>query len=277
MADDTTGVVIEDAQPGFTPEPVPDSLADVELNGLNSADESTDSEQVEDEQVEPKEESADESDTSETDSKPADQEEAEDTTDDGQQAPKQPDQQEIAAQRFQQRRQQRDYIGEQRQQIRQYQEQNDMSDVEERMRVLEAQQFVDTVERNRRDAITDYTRATSEIPFFKQNTPQTQSALNTAIQQFNDAYAVTDPETGEYLGAQDRNGNSVSLFNYLATEAARFEAIIGTTQQEAQREAQKAEARMRAKVVQPSNPGKVTSSGDELDDLLDKVGDIPLN
>jgi len=272
MADDTT--VVND--PGFEPEPVPDNLADIELNGLNPGDESTDSEQVEAEQGETTEEPAEAADASEADST----EESDANTTEEAAAPTDQQQQteELtgAARRLAQKAQ-RDYVNEQRQQIRQYQESNDMNDVEERMRVLEAQQYIDTVERNRRDAVNDYQRATSEIPFFKQDTPQAQLALQTAIQQFNDSYAVVDPETGEYLGAQDRMGNPVSLYQYLANEGARFEAVLQNTQAEAQRSAQKSEAKMRAKAVNPTNPGKVTSSGDELDDLLAKVGDIPLN
>lgn len=277
---DTTDVIVEDAQPGFEPEPVPDNLGDIELTGLKPDEESTDSEQVETEQEETTEEQPEEGKTT------SDDDDADSTSDEEQPTntetkeaePEQPlDPKEQARQMYEQRQAKRNFVDEQRQAIRQYQESNDMNDVEERMKVLEAQQYVDTVERNRRDAINDYTRATSEIPFFKQETPQSQAILNKAIQQFNDAYAVTDPETGEYLGAQDRNGNTVSLFNYLATEAAEFERALGTVQQEAQRTAQKAEAKMRAKAVNPSNPGKVTSSGDELDDLLDKIGDVPLN
>lgn len=287
MADVDTEVVVQDAQPGFTPEPVPDNIAEIELTGLNPDEESTDSQQAESEQEETTDDNAEETQEtaddgqSETDSNS--EEEASEPTEDkaAPTADEQKPEELTGKERRLAEKAQRDYVNEQRQQIREYQQTNDMENVEERMKVLEAQQYVDTVERNRTAAITDYTRATSEIPFFKQNTPQAQAALSTAIEQFNSAYAVTDPETGEYLGAQDRQGNNISLFNYLANEAARFEQVIGTSvqeaRQEAQREAQKAEVKMRAKVVNPSNPGKVTSSGDELDDLLDKIGDVPLN
>jgi hypothetical protein len=169
-------------------------------------------------------------------------------------------------------RAERDYIREQRAQIRDYEQNSDQTDVEERMRILEAKQYVDTVERNRSAVVNEVAIAQNSIPFFKSGTEQAQLLFQQSLENFANAYGVTDPQTGEWIAAQDRNGNDVSLLPYLQQQAAIYEQAVAT----AGRQAQQSEARMRAKAVNPSNAGKVTSSGDELNDLLDKIGDIQL-
>lgn len=286
MSTDETTVVPE---PGFTPEPVPDNIADTELNGLKPAEASTDETQAEatqdeTQQDQPQAEDAEAEDdkAEETDTKP----EAEDaqTTEDNEngepETPEQLDAKEQARQAFEQRqaqKAQRDFINEQRAQIRQAEMEANPEDQARRLEILEAKQYVDTVERNRSGLINENAQAQATIDLFNPNNPTYNPALYTrAIQRFNDNYVITDPDTGEVLGAQDRQGNNVSLYQYLQQEAAEMSEILGNTQATSQRTAQQAEARMRAKAVNPSNPGKVSSSGDELADLLDRIGDVPL-
>jgi len=144
------------------------------------------------------------------------------------------------------------------------------------MKVLEAKQYIDTVERNRQGIASDVSRAQSDIPFFKSGTEQSQLLFNQSLENFANAYGVIDPQSGEWIAAQDRNGNDVQLLPYLQQQAAIYEQVLADTTATAGRQAQQSEAKMRAKAVNPSNLGKVTSSGDDLQDLLDKVGDIQL-
>lgn len=279
MADDTT-VVLE---PGFEPEPIPDSIADTELFGIEPADESTDEpaedteqEATEQEQPEPQAEEPG-TPTEDTNTQPPEQGQPEQE--------QEVDQKEIARQMYEQRqahKQQQDFVTEQRQQIRQYQAEldqktqmgqlDDLELIKEQQRVIQANQYMDTVERNRMSVVADANRALNEIPFFKSATPQAQAAFQQAVETFNDAYAVTDPDTNEFVGAVDRNGNPVSLYNYMQQQASIYEQIAAVNQ----RQGQQAEAKMRAKAVNPSNLGKVTSTSDDLDDLLDKIGDVDL-
>lgn len=265
--------------------PLPDSLADTELNGLNPADDSTESEQVEPGQEEtPPEQPEEPANPEDPPANPETPEEKPETN------PEQTEQKpevdpeaeqrqrnaEMAARRVA-AKQAQNYVNNQRQAIRQYEAENDMSTVEEQVKVMQAQQYVDTVERNRSGLVNDNVQAQATIPLFNPNAPEFNQALYTrALQRFNDTYVVTDPETNEVLGAQDRNGNNVSLFQYLQQEAADYGDLIGTTQGTAQRQAQQAEAKMRAKAVNPQGAGKSSSSGDTIDELFDKVKDIPL-
>lgn len=264
----------------FVPEPVPDAIADIELNGLEPADDSTDETVADEVQDETSEETTVDDtiiadDEAEAESTPTDEEE---TTEQPDEQPQQQtdNQKELARQQYEARqaqRQQRDYVSAQRAQIRDYEQQVPADDMAEQLNVLKAKQYVDTVERNRMGIQQDINRASSEIPFFKENTPQSQAAFQQAIENFATAYGVVDPDTNEWLGAQDREGNDVALLPYLQQQAAFYEQAITN----ATRSVQKTEAKMRAKAVNPSNPGKVTSSGNELDDLLERIGDTPLN
>lgn len=265
MADEPT-TIMEDGK--FIPEPIPDTLADVEINGLEPTqpDETAAAEEVNEEPTpEPTDEVEEPADT--------DAEEPE-TTEEAVAPPteEQPASELTGAERRLAEKAQRDYITEERAKIREYEQNTDTSDVEERMKVLEARQYIDTVERNRQSVASDVSRAQNDIPFFKSGTEQSQVLFQQALENFANAYGVTDPDTGEWIGAQDRNGNDVQLLPYLQQQAAVYEQAVAT----AGRQAQQSEAKMRAKAVNPSNPGKVTSTGDELADLLDKIGDVQL-
>lgn len=264
--------VVVPNDPGFVPEPVPDNIADTEINGLEPAptDEQAPVEEVNDDTTD------DQPEVDTPAEEPVDEPEQPKEPDTPAEEPQQPDAQELARQRFEQSRQareQRDYIKEERAKIRDYEQTADTSDVEERMRILESKQYIDTVERNRQNVASDVTRAQSEIAFFKANTPESQLLFNQSLENFANAYGVTDPESGEWIAAQDRNGNDVQLLPYLQQQAAIYEQALATSQ----RQVQKSETKMRAKAVNPSNTGKATSSGDELQDLLDRIGDSPLN
>lgn len=271
-------IIAEDA--GFTPEPVPDTIADIELNGLNPTDESTDSEPVEDAQDDP------------SDDQPEAAEEPDTTTEDtAEKEPEQPEQKpaeddvearhkfnsEQAALRVKARAEREGYFNAQRAQIREAEAETPADDLARKLEILEAKQWIDTVERNQSNIVTENSRAQQEIPLFNPNSPEFNPIVyQAAIDRFNQAYVVTDEESGQVVGAYDRNGNQVSLLNYLQQEASYMSQVVQKTTEQSQQTAQKAEAKMRAKAVNPSNPGKVTSSGDELQDLLDKIGDVPL-
>lgn len=283
MAD---AIVTEDQ--GFVPEPVPDNIADTALNGLAPDEPSTDEQQVEPEQVDT------EQDQPEAD-KPAEDEEPDTNSEEpADKEPEQPEEKpaddpearhkfntEQAALRVQQRQERQNYFNQERAKIRDVEQETPADDTAQKLAILEAKQWVDTVERNQTNLMNDNVRAQSEIPLFNPGSPEWkqggEAIYKAALTRFDEAYTVTDEESGQVVGAYDRNGNQVSLLNYLQQEAAQMSAIIGQTQQQARVDTGKAEAKMRAKAVNPSNPGKVTSSGDELDDLLDKVGDFDLS
>lgn len=276
MDDDTTVVP---NQPAFEPEPVPDTLADIDISGLNPApaDETaevedangeTSEDQPEDTDPEP-DQPAEEPETTETEAEPEDQKPL----------PAKPDVKEQARQAFEQRQQakaQRDYVAEQRQQIREYEQNTDTSDLEERVKIMEAKDYINVVERNRQSIASDVSRAQTDIAFFKSGTEQAQLLFNQSLENFANAYGVIDPASGEWIAAQDRNGNDVQLLPYLQQQAAIYEQVLADTTATAGRQAQQSEAKMRAKAVNPSNVGKVTSSGDELQDLLDRIGDVQI-
>lgn len=288
MADDTT--VTDNTDSGFEPEPVPDNIADTALDGLQPADESTDSEQVEDEpdeteqdQPDDAEEPAEEADDSGEPEEP-ETEQADESTEEPE--AQQPEPTELAHQRFERSKQARtqlDYVQAERQKVRQYESDlankinsgqlDDLEQIKENQRVIQANQYLDSVERTQMSILNEGQQALSEIPFFKSDTPVSKAAFNSALQSFRDAYGVYDDETGALISVEDRKGNPVSLYSFLENEAARIEDAVANTR----RETRKAETKMRARVTTPSNPGKVSSSGDELTDLLDKIGDVPLN
>ena len=272
MDNDTTIVPTMD-EGKFIPEPIPDNIADTEINGLEPvpADEVAPVEEVNDDTSE------DEPAPVETPEEPAEAEEPEPTEEPVAPTTEEQQQTELTgAERRLAEKAQRDYIAEERQKIREYEQTNDLSDVEERMKVLEAKQYVDTVERNRQTIANDVTRAQNDIPFFKSGTEQSQLLFNQSLENFANAYGVIDPQSGEWIAAQDRNGNDVPLLPYLQQQAAIYDQAIQNATATATRDASKSEARMRAKAVNPSNPGKVTSTGDELQDLLDKIGDVQI-
>ena len=261
MADDTTIVPTMD-EGKYIPEPIPDTLADVEINGLEPTqpDETEAVEEVNEEQTEELPETAEEEEPESTEEPVAPTTEEQTPTE------------LTGAERRLAEKDQRDYVRDQRQQIREAEQGADPEDTARRLEILEAKQYVDTVERNRQSVASDVSRAQNDIPFFKSGTEQSQLLFNQSLENFANAYGVTDPDTGEWLGSQDRNGNDVQLLPYLQQQAAIYEQAVAT----AGRQAQQSEAKMRAKAVNPSNPGKVTSSGDELEDLLGKIGDIQL-
>ena len=271
MSDETTVVPTEDT--GFVPEPIPDNIADTDINGFDPV-QSDDAAPVE----EVKDETTDDQTTVETESEePADEPEAPDEPTAEQ---VQPDAKELARQQFEQRQQakaERDYVREQRQQIREYENdsETDTSDLEVRLKIMEAKDYINTVERNR-SVITRDVAVAQEIPFFKAGTEQSQILFNQALENYANAYGVTDPDTGEWIGAQDRNGNEVPLLPFLQQQAATYEQALANAQATAKSEVQKTEAKMRAKAVNPSNTGKVKSSGDDLADMLERIGDTPL-
>ena len=272
MADD----LVTQEPAGFVPEPIPDSIADTEINGLEPAqpDESAPVEPADDDTTD--DQVAEEPAPEESAEEPEAPDEPVDQPTDAVERSTIPDAKEQARlqfeQRNQQRQQERDYVTDQRQQIREYEQTADLDDVTQRMQILEAKQYVDTVQRNRESTQYDMARATNDIPFFKDNTLQSQVALQQSLENFANAYGVTDPSTGEWLGSQDRNGNDVSLYGYLQQQAASYEQVAANSQ----RQTQQSEAKMRAKAVNPSNAGKTTTTGDSLEDLLNKVGDTPL-
>ena len=269
MADDTT-VIDNDSK--FVPEPIPDNIADTEINGLDpgQTDETDAVEEVNDDTEQEQQEDV----IAPAESEETDEEEPE--TYEEEVAPTTQEQESPEAMTGAERRlaekAERDYISEQRQQIREYEQQSDTDDVTERMKILEARQYVDTVERNRSSVANDVAIAQNNIPFFNSGTEQSQVLFQQALENFANAYGVTDEDTGEWIAAQDRNGNDVQLLPYLQQQAAAYEQAVAT----AGRQAQQSEAKMRAKAVNPSNTGKVSSSGDEIQDLLDKIGDVPL-
>jgi hypothetical protein len=288
MADDTQHVVPNEPA-AFEPEPVPENIADTELNGLKPAESSTDDTQAEDTQEETQQDQPDDAESKDDAAAEAEDNPdtpSEDESDKPEQTVENPDEDpeaarkrhndEMAQQRIAQK-QQRDFINAQRAQIREAEMSADPEDQARRLEILEAKQYVDTVERNRAGLINENAQAQATIDLFNpQSENYNQRLYARALQNFNDNYVITDPETGEVLGAQDRFGNNVSLYQYLSQEAADMRDILGNTQATTQVKAQQAEAKMRARAVNPSNPGKITSSGDELQDLLDKVGDMPL-
>lgn len=265
MADEPT-TIMEDGK--FIPEPVPDSIADTDINGLNPVQEDAPVpvEEVDDDTTEDQPETVDEPEEPSAEEPETTEEPVAPTTEE------QPALELTGAERRLAEKAQRDYVTEERAKIREYEQNTDTSDVEERMKVLEARQYIDTVERNRQSVASDVSRAQNDIPFFKTGTEQSQLLFNQSLENFANAYGVTDPDSGEWIGAQDRNGNDVQLLPYLQQQAAIYEQAVAT----AGRQAQQSEAKMRAKAVNPSNPGKVTSTGDELADLLDKIGDVQL-
>lgn len=289
MADDTTTIVATD--PSIKTEPVPENIADVPLAGFNAATEDDDvaTDGKADEEVTPP---ASDDQSTKTD-EVADATNATDTPsdDDADKQPEQPEEKpaddpeaarkahnaEMAAQRVEAKKQ-RDYVTEERAKIREAEQTADPTDQARRLEILEAKQYVDTIERNRRDLINDNLQAQSTFDLFNPSKPDSfnEKAYNRAIQRFNEAYAVTDQETGALLGAQDRNGNNVSLFLYLQQEAAELSDILGASQVSTKTNAQRAESKMRAKAVNPSNTGKIVTDGDELDELFEKVKDISL-
>jgi hypothetical protein len=281
-------IVTEDT--GFTPEPVPDNIADTELNGLAPADESTDSEQVEDSQDETTDDQSEEATATETEEPDTNSEE---TTVKAEEAPEQTETKasddaearhkfnsEQAALRVQQRQERQNFFNQQRAQIREVEQETPADDVAQKLAILEAKQWVDTVERNQGTLLNENLRAQQEIPLFNPGSPEWNQGgaaiYQAAVNRFNDAYVVTDPDSNQVVGAYDRQGNQVSLLNYLQQEAANMGSILNTTQQQVRVDTTKAEAKMRAKAVNPANTGKTTSSGDELADLLDKIGDVSL-
>lgn len=272
MADD----LVTQEPAGFTPEPIPDSIADTEINGLEPAqpDESAPVEPADDDTTD--DQVAEDPAPEESEEEPEAPDEPVEQPTDAVERSTIPDAKEQARlqfeQRNQQRQQERDYVTDQRQQIREYEQTADLDDVTQRMQILEAKQYVDTVQRNRESTQYDMARATNDIPFFKDNTLQSQVALQQSLENFANAYGVTDPGTGEWLGAQDRNGNDVSLYGYLQQQAASYEQVAANSQ----RQTQQSEAKMRAKAVNPSNAGKTTTTGDSLEDLYNKIGDTPL-
>ena len=271
MDNDTTIVPTMD-EGKFIPEAIPDNIADTEINGLEPVptDEVAPVEEVNDDTSE------DEPTPVETPEEPA-EEEPEATEEAVAPPTKEPTPTELTgAERRLAEKAQRDYIAEERQKIREDEQNTDTSDVEERMKVLEAKQYVDTVERNRQTIANDVARAQNDIPFFKSGTEQSQLLFNQSLENFANAYGVIDPQSGEWIAAQDRNGNDVQLLPYLQQQAAIYDQAIQNATATATRDASKSEARMRAKAVNPSNPGKVTSTGDELQDLLDKIGDVQI-
>lgn len=288
MADDN---IVTTKDEGFEPEPIPDNIADTELNGLDPAESSTDDEQVETEQDETQqdqqtEDASDEDEEADDDSGNPDEQEAANDKDDGQKQEQPNEQQEAAAQAFKQRqaaRQQRDYVQEQRKAIRDYEadyqqklRNNELSELEEAResnRIINAKLYLQDVERARSAVINEGQKALSDIDYFKQDTPQSQAVFSQSLQAFRQAYGVYDEQSGELIATEDRYGNPVSLYSYLEQQAA----MIEQARQDEQRQVRRSETKMRAKAVNPSNPGKVTSSGDELSDLLDKIGDMPLN
>lgn len=288
--------IVTDNDSKFEPEPVPDNIADTELNGLQPAEESTDSEPVEPVQ----EETSDDQPTN-TPEKVDDVEEPDTNSEEpADKEPEQPEEKpaedaearrkfnsEQAALRVQQRQERQNYLNQERAKIREAEaefeqasrtgELDDIQQLRRENEIIKAQQWVDTVERNQANIVNENMRAQQEIPLFNPAAPEYNPAIyQAAIDRFNQAYVVTDEDSGQVQGAYDRNGNQVSLLNYLQQEAAYMSQVVQTTQVQSQASAQKAEAKMRAKAVNPSNPGKVTSSGDELADLLDKIGDVPL-
>lgn len=259
--DDEQPVVVPD-DPGFVPEPVPDNIADTDINGLEplQTDETAPVEEVNDE--------------TEQDQAEEPVEEAPEQTEEAVAPPTEepePTEAMTGAERRLAEKAQRDYIKEERAKIREYESTSDTSDLEERLKIMEAKQYVDTIERNRSAVTQDVARA-QEIPFFKTGTEQSNLLFNQALENYATAYGVTDPDTGEWLAAQDRNGNDVPLLPYLQQQAAIYEQAVATAKQDVQ----KSEAKMRAKAVNPSNTGKARSSGNELDDLLERIGDTPL-
>ena len=272
MADD----LVTQEPAGFTPEPIPDSIADTEINGLEPAqpDESAPVEPADDDTTD--DQVAEDPAPEESEEEPEAPDEPVEQPTDAVERSTIPDAKEQARlqfeQRNQQRQQERDYVTDQRQQIREYEQTADLDDVTQRMQILEAKHYVDTVQRNRESTQYDMARATNDIPFFKDNTLQSQVALQQSLENFANAYGVTDPDTGEWLGAQDRNGKDVSLYGYLQQQAASYEQVAANSQ----RQTQQSEAKMRAKAVNPSNAGKTTTTGDSLEDLYNKIGDTPL-
>lgn len=272
MADDQT---VTPSEPAYEPEPIPENIADTEINGLEPVqpDETAPAEDVTDETtdeppVAPQEDTEEvEVDETPEDTKPVIQE------------TEAPDAKELARNKYEERQQakaQRDYVAEERSRIREYEQTTDTSDVEERLKIMEARQYVDTVERNRQSITRDVAQA-RELPFFKTGSQQSELLFNQAIETFANAYGVTDTDSGEWIAAQDRNGNDVQLLPYLQQQAAIYEQALANVEATATVNAQRSEAKMRAKAINPSNSGKATSSGDDLADLLDKIGNAPLN
>lgn len=270
MEDDTT-VVVQDNK--FVPEPVPDNIADTEINGLEQAqtDEDVPTETVDDETSDTEAEDTTEAEESET---PV--EEAKPTEEPVAPTTKPTATEELTgAERRLAEKAQRDYVAEERQKIREYEQTADTSDLEERLKIMEAKDYVNTIERNRQ-AITQDVAAAQQLPFFSANTEQSKLLFQQSLENFAQAYGVTDPETGEWIGAMDRNGKEVSLLPYLQQQATTYEQAIKDAKDTARAEVQQSEAKMRAKAVNPSNAGKARSSGDDLEDLLDRIGDTPL-
>jgi hypothetical protein len=269
--------------------PLPESIADTELNGLNPAEDSTESEQVEGDQEETEQEKPDAA----TEEEAEEAEDGKTSEDEDEEKPEQTEQKpdptpedeqkahnaEMAAKRIAERNR-TNYVNQQRAQIREYEQSANMEDVAEQVKVLQANQYIDTVERNRTTLVNENTQAQTMIPEFN---PADKDHYNPklyqrAIDRFNDTYVITDPESNEVLGAQDRNGNNVSLYQYLQQEATDYRDLIGDTQAGAQAKAQKAEAKMRAKAVNPQGGGKnaAANADDSIDSLFEKVKDISL-
>lgn len=267
--DDTTVVpTMEEGK--FIPEPIPDNIADTEINALDpvQSDEDAPVEVVNDDTSE--DDAIETQETVEVEEPEATEETVAPTT-----REQQPTELTGAERRLAEKAQ-RDYVAEERQKIRDYEQNSDTSDLEERVKIMEAKDYINAVERSRQSITNDVSRAQTDIPFFKSNTEQSQLLFNQSLENFANAYGITDPDTGEWIGAQDRNGNEVKLLPYLQQQAAIYDRAIQNATDTATRDASKSEARMRAKAVNPSNPGKVTSSGDDLQDLLDKIGDVQI-
>lgn len=278
MADDNSN--------GFVPEPVPDSIADTELNGLEPKQPDGEADSNDTAQDETTEAAATdteaESESSEeeaTDNKDEQAQSSEEGTETEEQARKRHND-EMARQRIEQRKKQDDFLQAERTRIREYEDskkQSDEFDADARLKVLEADRALEKIENNVRNLQFENAAAQRDIALFNPNDASYNEKLyNAAIDRFNSAYGVYDDDKN-FLGAYDRTGNPVSLGQFLQQEAAVLQEAIGTVQNSTQRQVQQNEAKMRAKVVTPASKGKVASSGDELDDLFERIKDVPLN
>lgn len=165
---------------------------------------------------------------------------------------------------------------------RQFAENIDPQDWEQRVQAIENERFVERVENNITNARRDVNDA-QNIAVFKNDPELFVDVMRDAV----DNYGVFHNELKEadgspaFLGFYDKDGNPISILDVAQREASRFERIASRTQTQAQIAASEGEAKMRARADSPASGGKNTapafeslSASQQREALLKKGYDI---
>lgn len=146
-----------------------------------------------------------------------------------------------------------------RQAAREYRDNADPEDWEQRVQAIENERFIEKVENNISSAARDFKYAQEDFEVFKKDPELFADVARDAIEMYGNFHPELKDANGDpqFLGFYDpRTGQEIAIYDVYKRESKRLEKVAANERTQATVQAQQNEAKMRASADIPATGGK---------------------